>query len=282
MRSSGWIRELRGGRLLALPVLVVGLLAVTALASREHLSALGKTRGGAAYGGFQVNVSPWQFALIAGGALIAFAWLVIYSGWSRRTPMEGSLRRLLLRFAVLLTPLVAALLIAAALQGLHRRAPLHKHHLTPSTAAGPPSVHPSTFTVPGWVTWAIVGTLSAMALLVTVGSRARPNVTLPSAVESAITAALVDLDAIEDPRLAIIAAYRRMEESLAEAGFPRAAAEAPREYMGRTASALEIDPNPLGTLTTLFETAKFSLRQLDATARQRAITALRALQAQLA
>jgi hypothetical protein len=128
--------------------------------------------------------------------------------------------------------------------------------------------------------------LVAGAVVFVVGAKARPRPDagrpLPSAVESAVTAALVDLDTIADPRLAIIAAYRRMEQSLAEAGFARTAPEAPREYLGRVASVLEIDPQPLRTLTTLFEAARFSLRQFDATARQRAITALHALQAELA
>jgi len=126
----------------------------------------------------------------------------------------------------------------------------------------------------------------ALAGLIVVAASTRPRPheqePPPSTVESAVTAALADLDRIADPRLAIIAAYRRMEHCLAEAGFPRAAAEAPREYLGRVATTLELDPKPLATLTTLFETAKFSLRELDTTARERAITALHILRAQLA
>jgi Domain of unknown function (DUF4129) len=94
-------------------------------------------------------------------------------------------------------------------------------------------------------------------------------------MESAVTAALLDLDQVADPRLAIIAAYQRMEQSLAAAGLARAPAEAPREYLVRVSNALQVDPTSLGTLTALFEAAKFSLRRFDASVRQRAITALR-------
>lgn len=282
MRSVGWVRELRGGRLLGLPIVALGLLAVTALASREPLSAFGKQQKPLG-GGFRIDASPWEFALIAAGGLIAFVWVLIYGGWSRRTPAAGRLPHLLLR---LLAPLVAALLIAGGLQGLHPRGPLRSYSKAAVTSAHAPSTHTSWFTVPGWVTWGIVGTLVTGVILVIVGASVRPRrgeeSMRQSAMESALTAALADLESIDDPRLAIIAAYSRMEQSLADAGFPRATPEAPREYLGRVASALEIDPTPLGTLTSLFEAAKFSLRQLDATARRRAIAALHALQAQLA
>lgn len=263
-------------------VLVLGLLAVTAVASRAPLSTLGRT-GGKASGGFQIETSPWEFALIGGGGLIAFSCYVISAGLSRRTPAAGSLGSVLRQIAVLLAPVIAALLIAAGLSGSHRTTSRMRavgpHH--PSRSIAPPH---AAFTVPVWVSWGILGTVMAGVLVFVAGARPRrgDERTLPSAVDSAVTAALADLESIADPRLAIIAAYQRMEQCLAEAGFPRAAPEAPREYLGRVASALQIDPKPLGVLTTSFEAAKFSLRQLDAAARERAITALHALQGQLA
>jgi len=281
MRSVHSLRELRGGRLLGLPIVAFGLLAVTALASREPLSAFGK-RGKPFPGGFQIDASPWEFALIAAGSLVAFVWLLIYGAGRRRTPFAGRLPRLLLQFLV---ALVVLLLIVAGLKGLHHRGPLRSHTAAGLTSAHVASRHASWFTVPTWTTWALVGTLVAGVLLVLVAASLRPrrrDQTPRSAVDSALTAALADLESIDDPRLAIIAAYSRMERSLANAGLPRGAPEAPREYLGRVATALEVDPEPLSTLTALFEAAKFSLRQLDGTARRRAITALRAVQAQLA
>lgn len=284
MSSTGSLRETRGGRLLGLSVVVLGLLAVTAVASRAPLSTLGKT-GGKTAGGLQIETSPWEFALIGGGGLIAFI-CFLSGGLSRRTPAAGSLSSILRQIAVFLTPLIASLLITGAILGAHRRAASQTHALGSPAPSRPISPPHAAFTVPVWVSWGILGTLVAGVLLFVVGVSARPRRgeerTLPSAAESAVTAALIDLDTIADPRLAIIAAYQGMEQRLAEAGLPRAAPEAPREYLGRVASALQVDPTPLGTLTTLFEAAKFSLRQLDDAARQRAITALRALQGQLA
>lgn len=275
---------MRAARLLGLAVVALGLLAVTAVASREPLSAIG--RGGTGGGGVQINASPWEFALIGGGGLIAFVCLLVYGGFSRRSPAQGSLPSLMRRLAILFTPLIAALLILAGLDGLHRRTAPPRHGLGPAGSFRLTPLRHVAFSVPVWITWAILGTLVAALLLVVVAASLRPRrgrgEALPSAVESAIAAALVDLDTIDDPRLAIIAAYRRMEQTLGEAGFPRAASEAPREYLARVATALELDPKPLGTLTTLFEAAKFSLRRLDATARLRAIAALRTLQADLA
>jgi hypothetical protein len=279
------VRELRAGRLLGLPVAALGLLAVTALASREPLSTPGQPARPAA-GGLQINVSPWELALIAGGGLIAFIGLLIYGGWSRRTPMADNLRHLIRRLAVTILPLAAAVLIAGALSGLHRHPASQRHRLATHASRHRASAGSPSFIVPAWVTWGILGAVVAGTLMVVTAVRITAHrgeqPTLPSAVESAATAALVDLDTIADPRLAIIAAYRRMEQTLAEAGFARSPPEAPREYLGRVAGALEIDPKPLGTLTGLFEAAKFSLRELDASARQRAIAAVRALQSQLA
>lgn len=284
MRSVGWMREVRAGRLLGLAAVALGLLAVTALASREPLSAIGK--GGAGTGGFQINASPWEFALIGAGGGIGFIFLLVYGGFSRRTPAQGSLPSLLRRLAVLFAPVIVVLLILAGLDGLHRSAAPQRHGVGPAASFHLVPLRHAAFTVPAGVTGAILATLVAALLVLVVGASVRPRrharQALPSAVESAVAAALVDLDTIDDPRLAIIAAYRSMEKALGAAGFPRAAPEAPREYLTRVATTLELDPKPLRTLTTLFEAAKFSLRQLDTTARLRAIAALRALQAELA
>lgn len=274
--------EFRGGRLVGLLVLAVGLLAVTALASRGPLAAAGKPAGPVA-GGVQINASPWEFALLAAGGVIGFICIVIYGGWSRRSPVGGKLPHFLLRITL---TLLAALVIAAAIAGLHRRAAPKRQSFGAPASAHAAGTHPALFTVPAGVTWAVVGTLVAGVLLVVLAASTRPRRSEreppPSAVDSAVTAALVDLDRITDSRLAIIAAYRRMEHCLAEAGFPRSAPEAPREYLGRVAATLEIDPKPLVILTSLFETAKFSLRDMDASARERAISALNLLRAQLA
>jgi hypothetical protein len=237
----------------------------------------------------QITVSPWELALIGGGAAIAFIAVAIYAGWTTRgrTPEPLRRRSLLSVLALLLLPLwIGGILVAGGLAGGYRRSPPPPPRSLAVASQHLASPGSSSFSVPSWVPWAVLGTLLVAALVVVVGTKTRGRAAgpepLPSAMGSAVSAALVDLDTVTDPRLAIIAAYRRMEHSLASAGIPRAPAEAPREYLRRVATALEIDPRPLGTLTALFEAAKFSVRQFDASGRRRAITALHALQAELA
>jgi hypothetical protein len=230
-------------------------------------------------------------ALIGGGAVIAFIGVTIYAGLTSRKGYPGRARkrpqsRLLMIELLFLALVLGGVLVGGGLTGSQPRVTPRLPRLTAPAARASGSAGSPSFSVPSWVSWAILGTLLGGAVVVVAGAstRARPlrHETLPTAIESAVTAALVDLDTVADPRLAIIAAYRRMEQSLAAAGLPRAAAEAPREYLERVGGALEIDPRPLGTLTSMFEAAKFSVRQFDADGRQRAMSALRAVQAELA
>jgi hypothetical protein len=79
----------------------------------------------------------------------------------------------------------------------------------------------------------------------------------------------------------VIAAYRRMEATLADAGLPRRPWEAPREYSGRAHNYLELSAGPLQTLTALFEEARFGLGEVGEPLRGRAIAALTALREEL-
>jgi uncharacterized protein DUF4129 len=223
--------------------------------------------------------------------VIAFIGVAIYALLTSRKGTPGRARtrarsRLLLLTFLLLPVVLGGVLVAAGLAGSQRHVAPRLARLVATRSQRLGSGGSSSFSVPSWVPWAMLGTLvgGALVVVVAVRTRARPprRETLTTAVESAVTAALVDLDGVTDPRLAIIAAYERMEQTLAAAGLPRAAAEAPREYLGRVGGALQVDPRPLGTLTSLFEAAKFSVRRFDADARQRAVNALRALQSELA
>jgi hypothetical protein len=96
---------------------------------------------------------------------------------------------------------------------------------------------------------------------------------------------LEDLLAEPDPRRAVIAAYARMERSLAAHGVPRHEAEAPLEYLDRAARSLDTRHPAarrlLFELTHLFERAKFSAHTVDRTMRDDAIETLTALRAEL-
>ena len=93
---------------------------------------------------------------------------------------------------------------------------------------------------------------------------------------------LDDLRAETDPRRAVIAAYARMERSLAAHGVPRRRFEAPHEYLGRVLGELTAGRLAAARLTTLFERARFSPHEIDAAMKSEAIDAIESLQADLA
>jgi Domain of unknown function (DUF4129) len=100
----------------------------------------------------------------------------------------------------------------------------------------------------------------------------------PAELARAVDSGRVALREVDDARAAIIACYVAMEESLAEAGAARAAAETPDELLGRAGAARLVDAAPAGRLTALFYEARFSTHPM---ARARRHDAERAL-AQLA
>jgi Domain of unknown function (DUF4129) len=83
-----------------------------------------------------------------------------------------------------------------------------------------------------------------------------------------------------DPRSAVIAAYARMEQVLAERDLGRRRPEAPREYLARVLREQGMPERSLTTVTVLFEEARFSLHPIPRSAPRRALSALE--EAQLA
>ncbi len=295
-------RGLEGGQGLILAAATLVLLGVTALASRDPLSA-GTTAAIGQGGGSEVAYSPWGLVFVGTGAAVALVGFTAYlvNTRRRRAPEPHMLQArfrasLLARLTVLMVLLlVGAVLVAGGLAGARRQA---KGYVLPGRAPAlgvpvgaprPPSPgRQSSFEVPWWVPLGVLAiALGGAVVLIARPTRRRPGSgsrAAPAATElgSAIASSLADLDADPDPRRAVIAAYRTMEESLAAAGIPRRPAEAPREYLVRVAAALEIDQRPLRTLTNLFERARFSVRRVDAALREQAIAALRALEEELA
>jgi Domain of unknown function (DUF4129) len=87
---------------------------------------------------------------------------------------------------------------------------------------------------------------------------------------------------LDDARAAIIACYVAMEDSLAEAGTARAAAETPDELLARAAAAGLVHGEAAAQLTALFYEARFSSHPLPPAYRDTAERALSALAADLA
>src|SRR6267142_572862 len=76
--------------------------------------------------------------------------------------------------------------------------------------------------------------------------------------------AIDDLEAEPDARLAVIAAYARMEAVLARNGLRRRPSETPVEYLRRILLGLKAIGDSVSRLTDLFEQAKFSRHAIDA------------------
>jgi hypothetical protein len=100
--------------------------------------------------------------------------------------------------------------------------------------------------------------------------RVRRRLALSRAVDDSID----DLRRDPDVRRAIIAAYARMERTLAGAGLPRAPSEAPFEYLERSLRELDTSADAARHLTALFERAKFSQHEPAESMREEAIDAL--------
>jgi uncharacterized membrane protein YidH (DUF202 family) len=85
---------------------------------------------------------------------------------------------------------------------------------------------------------------------------------------------LDDLRAEPDPRRAVVAAFARLERTLAAAGAPRARAETADEYVARVLQQLEVHADAITRLAGLFDQAKFSQHRIDLAMKEDAISAL--------
>ena len=94
---------------------------------------------------------------------------------------------------------------------------------------------------------------------------------------SAIETTIDDLRSERDARRAVIAAYAMMERTLAAHGLARHRSEAPLEYLATILRGLHVRESAVRSLTRLFEYAKFSRHEIDATMKEEAIEALLAI-----
>jgi hypothetical protein len=105
--------------------------------------------------------------------------------------------------------------------------------------------------------------------------------TVADDLAASIGDAIDDLEAEPDPRRAVIAAYARMEAVLARNGLRRRPSETPLEYLRRILLGLTTRGEAVSRLTSLFEQAKFSRHEIDASMKEDAIGALREIRADL-
>lgn len=163
--------------------------------------------------------------------------------------------------------------------------------------------------VPGWLAWAVAGICLAGAVAAGVllarslpalrgrsrrrkiGPAPQPTETQqsspdredhPEIARRAFVAASAPLHDPTDPRTAVIAAYERFEQVLAENQLGRRSPEAPREYLARVIGERRMPEHSFATLTSLFEEARFSLHPISESAPRRALDALESARVALA
>ena len=131
-----------------------------------------------------------------------------------------------------------------------------------------------------WEVAALGGALVLLGLVAYARARRRrideggvPESELAAELAVDLDEALDDLRSERDARRAVIAAYARMERTLAAHGVPRRSSETPLEYLSRVLRELRVRPAALLALTELFETAKFSRREIDLAMKEEAISA---------
>lgn len=140
---------------------------------------------------------------------------------------------------------------------------------------------------PPLVTWtfgvlALVAGIGALALAlwVALGDRltewwaGETREVPPPPLAEAVTESLEDLRTEPDPRRAIIRCYARFERVAADSGVARRPWLTPMEFLREALERLPVPRAAAGTLTGLFELARFSDRALGPGERARALDAL--------
>jgi hypothetical protein len=128
---------------------------------------------------------------------------------------------------------------------------------------------------------ALVAFSSVAAMMIRGNKHVRRELEARKVLAEILDDTLDDLRAENDPRKAVIAAYSRMERSLASFGLPRRPFEAPGEYLTRVLEELRSGSPAARRLTELFERAKFSQHTVDAAMKDEAIDAVVTLRDEL-
>ena len=275
-------RDARIIRLALVGVALLVLLAIVALASRSgfgHASASRPTPG----------YVSWAMSVF----LIVFVLMIPISGWlylNQQRDVERRQRSFPVRVVRGLAIVFALMLLGFAVAWLWRRG--HLPNLStllrpsPGAAGGKgkqPAVAPYSPTFEWPVLWAALALLAVGGALLYRSWR-RHGVLEPHAADGPTVAeelavsigeAIDDLEAEPDARVAVIAAYARMERVLGRTGIGRRPSETAIEYLRRVLGELSSNRDAVSRLTALFERAKFSRHEIDAPMKHEAIAALR-------
>jgi hypothetical protein len=253
---------------LALGCLLFAVIALVVLAASAG-------RGGAADAPVRAPSLSLLLGLVAAGVMaVGIAVLASLLRTLRRGELQDRKKTIpdLIRLAVVFVLLVVVFrILPIDRRGTGSEAPSE-------TGPGADTVLPQT-TGTDWATLVLVaGAALYIAWRVWRSRRSAATGDLTSSRLAAAVAEVLD-DTIErlrnepDPRLAVIAAYARMEDVFARHGLPRRPSETALEFLARALEAVT-ETGPARRLTNLFELAMFSTRPFDRAAQDEAIDAL--------
>lgn len=237
------------------------------------------------------HVLYWT-AIAAGIGLVLFDLVVIVAWllWARRggtrLPVLPRRRRSGLWLVILALEVIALAQLAKIVR--HRASSSRPPPAATGHAAG--HAHASHLFLPPGSSWPLLAALAVAALAAAVlmapgrrrGRPADPGAEEPQApLLAALTAGAGALRDDADPRAAIVNCYAAMEDSLAEAGSPPAAADTPAEVLARASAGGLLRSGAADTLTGLFRRARYSTQPVTEADRAAAHDALGRLRADL-
>jgi Domain of unknown function (DUF4129) len=270
-------------RWLPLVLAVAGLIAVAALASHGH--PLSHERGS--------GPTPVFFDYVLTTAVIVGVGIVLLFLFGLSQARARARTRTKTRWTLLQALVMFAVSALIAIAVLHAHFHQAKATSRPGQAAKPPDAaaqdQAPVRVRSAHIRWDEVAIVAALLAAAGVAAFATRKTRPPKAwifgsheeVALALDESLDDLRNEPDLRRAIIAAYARMERTLAVAGIPRQPWEAPLEYMSRALRQLDASADAVTRLTHLFEWAKFSQHEPDESMRDEAIAALVAVRDEL-
>ena len=277
-----------GRRTAVIGAAVVALVAVVAVASRGS-----RPSGGIGEHRPSEGLLDAALSLFVVGVAVAAVFVAVLLSFFGRYQPDGEVRKRRGPLRSVVTFVVAMALLALFVRAVTGSRGPRLQALVPGAdgqgAAGP-NGQGSRYE-PEFALWPVLG-VGALVLLAALawwlGARGRRSAREPLAVTphealaDVLAATLDDLRAERDPRRAVIGAYAQMERALAASGLPRAAAEAPEEYLRRALEELELSSRAAGRLTALFAWARFSGHDVRPEMKDEAIETLEEVRRELA
>lgn len=282
------LTRLSGARLVLLGLAISILTSLVVFASNGASAVGGRTSHSPA-----VAAIGQTIVLLAIIGDLAFMALVAYAVWSGRRRGKGSKENerspyqppvhWIWKVVAAALPLLFLLGLVLALHATSAQGVHPSPSLGIPTGKLPPGARPAVgrTRTPGFTTPALVAAGAITLVAIVIGfllTRVPPNrgskPLLARDLSESIDDSLDDIRREGNPRRAVIAAYARMERVLRLYGLPRRDYEAPREYLVRILGGLHVREEAIGSLTDLFELARFSQHDIGPRMKEEAISSL--------